>query len=724
MNISGMIRGLAGNVRAAEPKALELKPGQVVKGVVLQVYDNQEAQMSIDGVQVRVKLEAQMSQGQTAWLQVQPESPGGQIVLKPAAASAVPVTDEELGQMLRQTGLKDTPVNRELVQLMRQNGLPLTKESAAPIQDMISRMPVSAKPEQWLQTIGVALSKGLPMTTDTVSALHQTLFGKPFGDTLKDLSQAIQGALNKGTGEASGGGSADKLLRQLGDVLRMLEQTAGSAAGKNASAGSAAGGQAAGSAAPGPGAAALGQGASSMSGQAPASPGGQAGVSAGAGQPAQGAQPPGGNIPADGTASAAARGGGSANAQVQPGGSGVITGGSGPAAGTWSQGAGASGQGPAPGAGGQPPGLAAAGQTAQAPVHAGSSTGAAGIAPGAAQGNNPASASAALGAGQGAPQTSPGASSASAAGGSQAGGQAQGSSAAPGAAAAPQTASGSRAAAPGLSPAGGAPAAPVGTVPAEAGQAPSAQPSNGGGQAGAADNGWVRELLRAVGVDHESRLLKQLGGSQVVAGAGLPSQAAGEMPLAALKPEAAETLKSLLLQLSTADGLPASLRDSVQQAVQHITGQQLLMSQDKSGMFTHMTLFVPLLNAEGQPTAAIHIQSRKGKRGELDAENCRLLFDLDMKSLGSTLVDVQVMNRIVSLQVFNDMPFIGELLSNSREEVGEALGKLGYQFLSLKASPFPDTAAKKDSANSLPLSRTMIDTIAPSVPYQGVDFRI
>ncbi|MVO99178.1 hypothetical protein [Paenibacillus lutrae] len=723
MNISGMIRGLAGNVRAAEPKALELKPGQVVKGVVLQVYDNQEAQMSIDGVQVRVKLEAQMSQGQTAWLQVQPESPGGQIVLKPAAAAAVPVTDEELGQMLRQTGLKDTPVNRELVQLMRQNGLPLTKESAAPIQDIISRMPASAKPEQWLQTIGVALSKGLPMTTDTVSALHQTLFGKPFGDTLKDLSQAIQSALNKGMGEASGG-SADKLLRQLGDVLRTLEQTAGSAAGKNASAGSGAGGQAAGSAAPGPGAALLGQGAANMSGQAPASTGGQAVVSAGTGQPAQGGSPAGGTIPAAGTASGAAHGGGAANAQVQLGGSAAGTGGPGPGpgAGTLPQGSGAPGQGPAARASGQSSGPAAAGQPAQAAVHAGSSTGAAGTAAGAAQGSNTASALPASGAGQGStPPAALGAGSASAA----RGGQAPGPGAAPGAVQAQQAASGTGAEAPGRNPAGGASAAPAGTAPAEAGPARSAQPISGS-QAAATDNGWVRELLRAVGVDHESRLLKQLGGSQAAAGAGLPggARAAGDMPLAAWKPEAAETLKSLLLQLSTADGLPASLRDSVQQAVQHITGQQLLMSQDKSGMFTHMTLFVPLLNAEGQPTAAIHIQSRKGKRGELDAENCRLLFDLDMKSLGSTLVDVQVMNRIVSLQVFNDMPFIGELLNNSREEVGEALGKLGYQFLSLKASPFPDTAAKKDSANSLPLSRTMIDTIAPSVPYQGVDFRI
>lgn len=225
MNISGLIRGLAGGMQAAEPKTLELKPGQVVKGVVLQVYDNQEAQMSIDGVQVRAKLETPLAPGQTAWLQVQPESTGGQVVLKPAAGPAVPATQEEIGQMLKQTGLKDTAVNRELVQMMKQQGIPLTKEAAAPLQDIMSRIPASVKPEQWVQAVGVAVSKGLPLTADTVGAIHQALFGKPFGETLQNLAQTLSGLLQNGGLAEGTNGSGEKLLRQLADVLRTMQDT-------------------------------------------------------------------------------------------------------------------------------------------------------------------------------------------------------------------------------------------------------------------------------------------------------------------------------------------------------------------------------------------------------------------------------------------------------------------------------------------------------------------
>ncbi|MEC0244751.1 hypothetical protein P4H65_02835, partial [Paenibacillus chitinolyticus] len=201
--------------------------------------------------------------------------------------------------------------------------------------------------------------------------------------------------------------------------------------------------------------------------------------------------------------------------------------------------------------------------------------------------------------------------------------------------------------------------------------------------------------------------------------------AAGEGHAAALKADSAETLKSLLLQLTAADDLPAPIRESAQQALQQITGQQLLLSPDRSGVFTHVTLFVPLLGADGQPTAAVHIQSRKGRRGELDAENCRLLFDLQMKSMGHTLVDVGVMNRMVSLQVFNDEPIIGELLNGSKEEISAALDKLGYQFLSMKTAEYPKASGSfKGGDSGSSLSAVMMDTIVPGEAYRGVDLRI
>ncbi|MBW7462294.1 hypothetical protein K0U00_50405, partial [Paenibacillus sepulcri] len=109
--------------------------------------------------------------------------------------------------------------------------------------------------------------------------------------------------------------------------------------------------------------------------------------------------------------------------------------------------------------------------------------------------------------------------------------------------------------------------------------------------------------------------------------------------------------------------VPQALKDTAQQLVQHITGQQLLLTPERTAsLFSHVTLFIPMQGQDGSQTASVHIQTRRGRKGELDAENCRLLFDLRMNTLGETVVDVQVVNKIVSLNLWNDHPAIAELL--------------------------------------------------------------
>ena len=132
-----------------------------------------------------------------------------------------------------------------------------------------------------------------------------------------------------------------------------------------------------------------------------------------------------------------------------------------------------------------------------------------------------------------------------------------------------------------------------------------------------------------------------------------------------------------------------ALKDAAGQAVQYLTGQQLLLTTDRSATFAQMHWFIPITGPDGEETASVQIQSRRGSRGELDASNCRLWFDLDMKSLGPTLVDVHVVNNIVSLRVLNDREGMGPLLESGREVIHQALDKLGYQLLTFKAEPWP-----------------------------------
>ncbi|AFC31898.1 hypothetical protein PM3016_5178 [Paenibacillus mucilaginosus 3016] len=544
MNVSGMIRNLMGEAQVSEPKTLELKVGQVVKGMVTQSVSDTEAVLTIGGVQVRAQLETPLKQGEITMLQVQPESSGGQVVLKPLQSSNVQIADPSLGEVLKTIGLEDTAANRQLVQGMHQAGVSLSKENVQAFAELMKSMPQGTQVKDVLPSAVIAFQKGLPLTPDTVNSIRQAVQGQPFHEVVEGLAKLVESELD-------GGGSLSPQSRALlENVKNLLQQVR--AAGLV------------------------------LSGAA----------EGGAVQPGAGAQ-------------AAA----SAGAQAVPGGAG-----------------------------------AAAGAGAQ-------------VVPGEA-----------------------------------------GAAAGPGAHAA----------------AGGANAAAQAVPGAEAQAAPA------DAQQGAPEGGpMLQRLMKALGVEHEQQAVRLLEPS-------VPG-AAG----AAEAPKAADSLKNALMQLAQSSEAPAALKEAAQQAVQQITGQQLMLSQDRTAMFSHITLFVPLLHPNGDQTAAVHIQSRKGKNGKLDEENCRLVFDLQMKSLGDTMVDVQVVNRIVSLHVLNDDPVMQTLLDSFKDEIAKGMEAIGYQFISMKVSPYPErtgaaSAGDPGAASSTqsPMTADQRTSLYNRKPYKGVDIRL
>lgn len=602
MNISGLIRSLVGDLTASDSKVLELKVGQVVKGVVLQLLSDQEALLNIGGVQVRAKLETPLKQGDVTYLQVQPESSGGQIMLKPLTASDVQITEDSLGDLLKAFSVKDTAGNRQMVQNMQQEGVPVSKETVKAFETLMSNVPEGVNKEEWAQAAVLAHKKGLPLTQETVGALRQVTSGPPVGKVLEQLEQQAATLL-----EQEPQHPAADTAKQVVALLRELR------------------------------------------------------ASAAAAWPAR---PP--EAPAAAAAPLAAAQAG-ASVTAAPAGPPPAVPGSAPVAAAVTA----------------PPAAAAADvELAAAPAQP------AAEAPQAARAR---------------------------------------------AAAVPEAQA--RSAEPlreGEPPVAGA---PVQQPPAKQKAAEPLEARSGAPQAPEADPepNWISKMLKAVGVEHEAHLAAKLDERGDVMQRGrLPKD--DQLPnLIAMtsqqddtaKPAAAETLKSLLLQLTASDDTPAPLREAAQQAVGQITGQQLMLTGDKTAMFAHMTLFVPFMDGTGQQSAAIHIQSRKGKRGEVDASNCRLLFDLQMKVMGNTLVDVHVVNKIVSLTIHNDHPALAPMMEESKEEITSAMNKAGYQFISLKCSPYPQPVINEDEGKGKAVTDGRADLRSLYLPktYKGVDFR-
>ncbi|QYK66861.1 DNA ligase [Paenibacillus sp. S02] len=702
MNIGSVFRGLLGDVKAGEAKKLDMQPGQVVRGVVLKVSeDGGEAVLQIQGSQVRAKLETPLQPGQTTTFQVQPASPSGMTVLKPLNDVAnTPQQTVALTDVLESVGLPDTAQNRELIQAMQKNGVPLTSENAASLREAMAKQSGNVQLGTFVQAAAVAFQRGLPLTAESINGLRQAMFGPPLNDLLSSLEQELEMVLkqqaqvistDRSVGESTAIKNADRMSAsptgassvvvdgQEGQAP-LLSKDASTAA-KQAEAGQTTGGkellkgtQAANLAAAVSEASALATDSDTATGATSAAKGTASGESEAAnGRGVTVASEAGVNAP---ESSADALNG--PRTRVEQSQSQQAT------AASTQDADGAPAAATAEPAGAKPTLTAATAdrlstQQAGAPV----------------------------------PQST------------------AGNTAAPEVplqrlrtllqelrAAVP----------PALSTATPEPpAAEVAQRAAGASRAADAtasQPAASSPQLTPTEDPWVGRVLKLLGAEHEQQVHRAT--TQVAQGAAARMEPPEGMPqtlpgLAAASGDTvsadADTVKGALLQLMSSDDLPPALKEAAQQVVQHLTGQQLLLNTDRTAPFAQVHMFIPFVGPDGRETATIQIQSRRGKRGELDASNCRLWFDLDMKGLGPTLVDVQVVDRIVSVKLHNDHEWAASLLTSGRESIHTALESLGYQLLSLRTEPMPIRTEQNSLASS------EVQSYVPQ-PYKGVDLKI
>lgn len=705
MNIGFVFRGLLGDVKAGEAKKLDMQPGQVVRGVVLKVSeDGSEAVLQIQGSQVRAKLETPLQPGQTTTFQVQPASPSGMTVLKPLNDVAnTPQQTVALTDVLESVGLPDTAQNRELIQAMQKNGVPLTSENAASLREAMAKQSGNVQLGTFVQAAAVAFQRGLPLTAESINGLRQAMFGPPLNDLLSSLEQELDTVLkqqgqgistDRSVGELTAIKSADRMSASptgasSGVVVDgqegqtpILSKDASTAA-KQAEAGQTTGGK---ELLKGTQAANLAAAVSEASALATDSD-----TATGATFAAKGTAP--------GEAEAVNRRGATvaseASVNAPESGADALNG---------------------------PRTRVEHSQSQQATATSTQLKDADG-APAAATAE-PAGAKTALTAATADRPTA-----------QQAG------------APVPQSTAGNTAAPevplqrlrtllqelraavpPALSTAAPEPPAAEVAQPtagaSRAADAAASQPAASSPQLTPSEDPWVGRVLKLLGAEHEQQVHRAT--TQVAQGAAArmepPEGMLQTLPgLAAASGDTvsadADTVKGALLQLMSSDDLPPALKEAAQQVVQHLTGQQLLLNTDRTAPFAQVHMFIPFVGPDGRETATIQIQSRRGKRGELDASNCRLWFDLDMKGLGPTLVDVQVVDRIVSVKLHNDHEWAASLLTSGRESIHTALESLGYQLLSLRTEPMPIRTEQNSLASS------EVQSYVPQ-PYKGVDLKI
>lgn len=183
---------------------------------------------------------------------------------------------------------------------------------------------------------------------------------------------------------------------------------------------------------------------------------------------------------------------------------------------------------------------------------------------------------------------------------------------------------------------------------------------------------------------------------------------------------ASPTLKSLLSQFVISDRVPQALKDSATQMLQQIIGSQLLLGAEKVNSTLHtITLVIPFYNGQGEQTASVQIHSRNRSRDKspVDPDHCRLWFDLSMKHIGQTFIDVQVLKQAVSLVIHNDDKRVQSTARIVEETLKSSLQALGYQLMSVTTKPYTAKSTKILNTDTLTANNY-------EVVHNGVDIRI
>lgn len=144
------------------------------------------------------------------------------------------------------------------------------------------------------------------------------------------------------------------------------------------------------------------------------------------------------------------------------------------------------------------------------------------------------------------------------------------------------------------------------------------------------------------------------------------------------------TLKQLLLdvQQSSQTKIPA-----LDQLIQSLTDQQLsIVRQDEH--FIHYGIALPMTTGEEQEVY-LDMYGQKRESGELDPNYCHIAFYLTLGSLGETIVDMAIQNRLIQVTVINNQE-VSALLEPLKPQLKEGLARMDYQLTSIHHRPFKD----------------------------------
>lgn len=200
----------------------------------------------------------------------------------------------------------------------------------------------------------------------------------------------------------------------------------------------------------------------------------------------------------------------------------------------------------------------------------------------------------------------------------------------------------------------------------------------------------IKTILKGLGVSYEATLASKAGEVQAVA----------------------QQMKPQLLALIQDMQTPPALRDAAETVMARLNGMQL--SSGENGHQHQLVMQVPLAFFGKKMDATLQWNGRMKDDGKIDANFARVMFYLNMESLQQTVIDMQVQNRVVIINVYNDIPNLETLAMSLKNSLRAGLVDKEYTLSGLFIKPFGEQHTK----NVTKISNH------PDEQQSGVDIRV
>ncbi|WP_078552964.1 hypothetical protein [Bacillus alkalicellulosilyticus] len=210
------------------------------------------------------------------------------------------------------------------------------------------------------------------------------------------------------------------------------------------------------------------------------------------------------------------------------------------------------------------------------------------------------------------------------------------------------------------------------------------------------------ELVRSLGLNRESEIGQMLSSSN------------RDM----LNQEGQQrNMKALLMQLIRSEEEGSRVAQQATQALQNITGQQLLSKSDATNQ-QQLFLQLPFLLQNHVENLQVFVNSRNEGQ-QVDWENCQLYFKMETPKLGEVGILVGVQERLLTVTVKNDLPEFKEKMEPLVEKCVKMISDIGFSIQGINYSKLSNIEEAQEQKR-----KNTETTSQPIFTEKGFDYKI